>query len=305
MFQLQLIYAKYLASKQAIVLIKGDILKYLIIGDSSTNLSPEECERIHAKMAPLSIRIEGIEYTDDRDLDIPDFVKKLTDTEEVAKSSCPSTQSYIDLFSGDYDNIFVITLSSKLSGSYNSAMLAKTLYQEKHPEKNIHVFDSRAAATTQYMLALKIHELAEEGADFNTVVKKGEEYLDSTQLLFILGNIKNMYKNGRMTMIQAKLANILNLKLILKQNKEGYIDLAGKARGTKKTIAKMVKSMAEYKKILTDTKIVIFHCQALDKAKLTKELIEKYYGEMKDISIIEMYGLNSTYAQKGGIILTF
>ncbi len=280
-------------------------MKYLIIGDSSTNLSPEECETFHAKMAPLSIRIEGTEYIDDRELDIPAFVNKLSTSKEVAKSACPSTQSYIDLFSGDYDNIFVITLSSKLSGSYNSAMLAKTLYQEKHPEKNIHVFDSKSAATTQYLLAKKVYELIQGGNDFEAVVKKGEEYLDSTQLLFILGNIDTMYKNGRMTMIQAKLANLLNLKLILKQNKEGYIDLAGKARGTKKALSKMVQSMAEYKKITADTKISIFHCQALEKAKTTKQLVEKYYGKINEISIVEMYGLNSTYAQEGGIIMTF
>ncbi len=280
-------------------------MKYLIIGDSSTNISVEEQQKYNIKIAPLTIRIDEKEYVDDENLNMAKFLKHLDTTDGVPKSSCPSTQSYIDLFSGDYDNLFVITLSSKLSGSYNSAMLAARMYNEKHPEKKIHVFDSRAAATSQYLLAHKIYELAESGLSFDEIVKKGEEYNDSLQLLFVLDKISTLEKNGRMSLMRLKIAQVLNLKLILKQTKEGTIDLADKARGTKKTIAKMVKSMSNYKKINSSTKVVIFHCEALEKAKAIKKLIQSQYDNVKNIEVLSMYGLNSTYAQKGGIIMTF
>ncbi len=280
-------------------------MKYLIIGDSSTNLSISEQKQYNMKIAPLTIRVDGTEYVDDENLNIKDLVKRLENSKKEAKTSCPSTQEYIDLFTGDYENIFIITLSSKLSGSYNSALLAARMYNEKHPEVKIHVFDSRAAASSQYLIAFKLHELSEQGLSFEEIVKKTDTYIDNIQLLFILDKLDNLEKNGRISFIKLKIAQLLNLKLILKQTKEGTIDLSDKARGPKKAISKMVKSMETFKEINSDTKVVIFHCEALERAEAVKKIIEKYHTSIKDIKIIAMKGLNSTYAEKGGIIMTF
>ncbi len=280
-------------------------MKYLIIGDSSTNLSLEEQEKYNMKIAPLTIRIDGTEYVDDENLNIKSFVQSLENCKDSTKSACPSTQEYIDLFSGGYESIFVVTLSSKLSGSYNSAVLAARMYNEKHPEVKIHIFDSKAAASSQYLIAFKIHELAEQGLCFEEIVKKTDKYLNNLQLLFILDKLNNLERNGRISFIKLKIAQLLNLKLILKQKEDGTIDLSDKARGPKKAISKMVKSMESFKNITSDTKVVIFHCEALERAESIKKLVEKYYSQIKDIKIISMKGLNSTYAEKGGIIMTF
>lgn len=280
-------------------------MKYLIIGDSSTNLSKEECQTYHTKIAPLSIMIDDKEYIDNETLNLDDFLKHLSTTKSVAKSSCPSSHAYMDLFEEDCDMTFIVTLSGKLSGSYNSAVLAANLYREYHPDARIHVFDSKSAASSQYLLVRKIHELAEAGLSFEEIVAEGEKYRDEMQLLFVLDDLSNLEKNGRLSALQATIAKMLNLKLILSQDKNGEIGFAHKARGTKKTLAKLVATMKDYKKIASDTRIAVFHCAALEKAMALKESIESMYGEISDIRIVQMFGLNSTYAQVGGIIITF
>ncbi len=280
-------------------------MKYLIIGDSSTNLSEKECLDYNAKLAPFSIRLDDKEYIDDRKIDFEAFLEHLSSSKSIAKTSCPSTQSYIDLFDESYESIFIITISSALSGSYNSALLAKNMYQEEHPNVNIHVFDSLAAGPSEYLLAKELHSLAESDLSFDEIVKKGEEYRDSLQLLFLLDDLSNLEKNGRLSTLQATVAKMFNLKLILKQDRKGQIDFGAKARGTKKALIKLVESMADYKKICESTKVAIFHCSAYEKAMTIKELIEKKYGELSEISITQMFALNSTYAQIGGIIITF
>ncbi len=280
-------------------------MKYIIVGDSSTNLSSEACKKYNTKIAPLSIRLDGKDYIDDANLNIDNLVEHLANSDSIAKTSCPSTQSYLDLFEGDYDNIFVITMSDKLSGSYNAAVLAANMFKESHPDVNIHVFNSKAAATSQYLLVKKINNLVAKNFSFAEVVNKAEEYVNSMQLLFLLDDLSNLEKNGRLSTLQATVAKMLNLKLILKQDEQGQIAFGTKARGTKKAIAKLVESMKDYKKIANDTKVAIFHCAAYEKAMLIKENIEKMYVGITDIDIIQMFGLNSTYAQIGGIIITF
>ncbi len=280
-------------------------MKYIIVGDSSTNLNSNECNKFNAKIAPLIIRLDDIEYIDNKNLDIDGLVEHLSRSENIAKTSCPSTQSYLDLFEGDYDNIFVITLSDKLSGSYNTAVLAANMFKETHPKTNIHVFNSKAAATSQYLLVKKIDELIKQDFSFDEIVMQGEDYINSMRLMFLLDDLSNLEKNGRLSTLQATVAKMLNLKLILRQDEHGQIAFGTKARGTKKAIAKLVESMAEYKKICKDTKVAIFHCAAYEKAKMIKDGIEKMYEEITDIDIVQMFGLNSTYAQIGGIIITF
>ncbi len=280
-------------------------MRYLIIGDSSTNFSPDECKKYNAKMAPLTILLDEKEYIDDEKIDLNGFIEHLNSSKNIAKTSCPSSQAYMDLFQGDYESIFIITLSAQLSGSYNAAIVASNMYKEEHPNLKIHVFNSKAAATSEYLIAKKIHELAESGLNFEEIVQQGEEYVDSLQLLFLLDDLSNLEKNGRLTALQATVAKMLNLKMILKQDEQGKIAFGSKARGTKKAILKLVESMGDYKKICENTKIAIFHCSAYEKAMLIKENIEKIYGEITDIDIVQMFGLNSTYAQIGGIIITF
>lgn len=279
-------------------------MTYKIVGDSSCDVTKEMEQLYNIVIAPLSFNLDGEEFIDDDNLDLDTYLAKIDASSSTPKSACPSINDYLTNFDGEEDWVFGVTISSALSGSYNSAMNAKEMYLEEHPEKKVHIFDSLGASTHEVLIALKIAELAQAGATFEEVVEKTEAYRDEIQLLFVLDKIDTLEKNGRMSSMKAKLVKALNLKLILMATTEGTIDLADKARGTKKALKKMVTKMEEIGTISKDKICAVSHCNAPDRAQLVKEMIEEVY-DFKDVIILTMRGLSSTYANVGGIIVSF
>lgn len=279
-------------------------MKYKIVGDSSCDVTKEMEEKYNIAIAPLTFTLDGVEYVDDENLDLEDYLKKIADSPNVPKSACPSIQDYLDHFEGDHEWVFGVTLSSELSGSYNSAMNAKSMFLEKNPTKKVHIFNSRGASTMEVLIALKAASLAEEGLEFDAIVEKVEAYIKEAKLLFVLDNTDTLEKNGRMSSMKAKIVKVLNLKLILKATPEGTIDMASKARGIKKALDKMVHEVEKFGTVSKDKIFAISHCQAPERAEYVKNLVEELY-DFKDIIIVKMRGLSSTYANEGGIIVSF
>jgi DegV family protein with EDD domain len=156
----------------------------------------------------------------------------------------------------------------------------------------------------EVLIALKVVELAEAGKDFEAIVEEVEHYIDDAKVLFVLDIIDTLEKNGRMSSMKAKIVRILNLKLILRATQEGTIDMLGQARGTKKALQKMVVDMKKIGTISKDKIFAISHCNAPERAEYVKSLVQELY-EFKDIIIVKMRGLSSTYANEGGIIISF
>jgi DegV family protein with EDD domain len=280
-------------------------MKYKIVGDSSCDITKQMEEEMNIAIAPLTFTLDDVEYVDDDNLDLENYLRKIDQSSNVPKSACPSIQDYLDHFEGDHEWVFGVTLSSELSGSYNSAMNAKTMYLEKYPEKKVHIFNSRGASTMEVLIALKVHELVEAGEmSFEEIVDYVEAYIEEAKVLFVLDKIDTLEKNGRMSSMKAKIVRALNLKLILKATPEGTIDMVDKARGTKKALAKMVNSMPKVGTVSNDKILAISHCNALERAEYVKELASESY-DFKDIIILKMRGLSSTYANEGGIIISF
>jgi len=279
-------------------------MKYKIIGDSSCDVTKEMEELYNIDIAPLSFTLDGEEFIDDETLDLDDYLKKIAASPNVPKSSCPSITDYLDRFEGDHEWVFGVTLSSELSGSYNSAMNAKAMYLEKYPTKRVHIFNSYGASTMEVIIALKVIELVDLGKEFDEIVELTEAYIKDAKVLFVLDSIDTLEKNGRMSSMKAKIVRILNLKLILKATQEGTIDLFGQARGTKKALQKMVTDMKKVGTISKDKIFAISHCNAPERAEYVKTLVQELY-DFRDIIIVKMRGLSSTYANEGGIIISF
>lgn len=279
-------------------------MKYKIVGDSSCDISKEMERDMNISIAPLSFSLDGEEFIDDETLDLNDYLSKIAKSPNVAKSSCPSIQDYLERFEGDYDCVFGVTLSSELSGSYNSAMNAKAMFLEENPNKKAHIFNSYGASSVEILAALKIRELAEAGESFESIVEKVEAFIDDSKVMFVLDNIDTLEKNGRLSVMKAKIVRALNLKLILKANQKGEIDMVTKARGIKKALKKMVQEMDKIGNVTDEKTFVITHCNALDRAKYVKELAEELYN-FKEIMILPTRGLSSTYTNEGGIIIGF
>ncbi len=280
-------------------------MKYKIVGDSSTDVTKEMEERYNISLAPLSFTLDGVEYIDDENLDLDNYLDKIDESMNVPKSACPSLDDYMTRFAGDEEWVFGITISSELSGSYNSAMTAKDMFLEEHPNKKIHIFDSKGASSMQVLIAIKIGELVDEGLTFDEIVMKVENYIRYSHVLFVLDKIDTLEKNGRLSGMKAKIVRALNLKLILMATPEGAIDMADKARGTKKALKKMVLDMGNVGTLTKDTRIAISHVKCPERAEYVKKLIEDTYDEFKEIIIVKTKGLSSTYANVGGIILSF
>lgn len=278
-------------------------MRYKIVGDSCTDLLPEDMKKDYMTVVPLTIDIGGYEVVDDNTFNQMDFLKRIEEFPDCPKSACPSPEAYMKSFEGA-NQVYVVTLSSKVSGSYNSAMLAKDLYKEEHPDVQIHVFDSESAAAGQYIMAKKIEEYCLEDMDFGDVVANVTRYRDNLTTLFVLESLEALRKNGRLTKVKALVANALNIKPLMGTDGEGTIIQLGQARGIKKALARMIDYVGEVGKDLEKKTVVISHCNNLSRAMaVEKTLKEKYY--FSNTVILETKGISTLYASDGGIIISF
>lgn len=278
-------------------------MRYKIIIDSCGELLDEWKKDECFESIPLTLMVGAEQIIDDETFDQADFLAKVAASKESVKSACPAPESYMEAYS-KADDIYVVTLSAELSGSYNSAVLGKNLYEEENGTKNIHVVNSRGAATTQVLIARKLNEYASQGMPFEEVVDKIEEYTTSLRTYFVLETLEVLRKNGRLSRLSATIAGALNIKPVMIGTRDGVIQKAAQARGMKKALAKMVEHMGSEGRDLTRRQFVISHCNCYEKAVYVKELIKKHL-HAEDVDIVDTKGVSSLYACDGGIIVSY
>ena len=278
-------------------------MSFHIVCDSCTDLTEEDLKKGCYTLVPLTLLVDGEEIIDDETFDQADFLAKVAASKESVKSACPAPESYMEAYS-KADDIYVVTLSAELSGSYNSAVLGKNLYEEENGTKNIHVVNSRGAATTQVLIARKLNEYASQGMPFEEVVDKIEEYTTSLRTYFVLETLEVLRKTGRLSRISATIAGALNIKPVMIGTRDGVIQKAAQARGMKKALAKMVEHMGSEGRDLTRRQFVISHCNCYERAVYVKELIKKHL-HAEDVDIVDTKGVSSLYACDGGIIVSY
>lgn len=282
-------------------------MKYKIVIDSCGDLTTELKNDERIESIPLELQVGEYRTWDDESFDQADFLKRVAACSQCPKSSCPSPERYMESYVTNAPDVYVITLSSNLSGSYNSAVLGKNLYHEKYGEKNIHVIDSCSASIGQTQIALKIIELAEEGKGFEEIVKLAESFRDAQDTYFVLDNLETLRKNGRLSNVKAVVASTLSIKPIMGATDEGTIVQLGQSVGMKKALQKMTDMIV--KKIMTEieapekARIMISHCNCPERAEHTKQLLEERV-KVKEILIVDTAGISSMYANDGGIIIT-
>ena len=275
---------------------------YKIIIDSCGELSKEMQEDGHFENVPLTLQVGDTEIVDDKSFDQANFLKKVAESEEGPKSACPSPDAYMQAMDCDAEHIYVITLSSQLSGSYNSACLAKDLFLEDNEDKKICVIDSKSASIGESLIGLHIAACEEAGMDFETVVENIEKYIEEQHTFFVLESLETLRKAGRLSNLKAKLASTLNIKPIMGSTEEGRIQQLAQARGMNKALDRMVQSMMEVTQNCENRILAISHCNCKERALQLKEKIEKV-ASFKEIFIVDTAGVSSMYANDGGIIM--
>lgn len=280
-----------------------------IIVDSCCDLSTKELrERTDTTVAPLTITIDGKDYVDDGSVHIPSFVDAMKASSAPCRSACPSPEYYCDLIRRAAGDSFIITLSSHLSGSFNAAMLGKSMAEEDHDHPHrIHVFDSESASAGETYLALMLRDLIEAGKNFEEIVETVEEKIRGLHTLFVLDSLDNLVKNGRVSKAVGMIAGLLSIRLVMSDDGHGSIKQLAKARGIKNALSQMVEVCRKHTQDLAagSQRLVLSYCNCKERAQQVAQMIHEKCPAIGEIVMTETSALSSMYAYDGGVVIAY
>ena len=277
-------------------------MSYKIVVDSCCELPREYRENSHFEIVPLTLIVgDSYEKADDDSFDQAEFLKAVAECPTCPKSACPSPERYMEAYNTDAERVYVVTLSAKLSGSYNSAVLGSNLYHETYGDKDIYVVDSKSASCGETQIAVKIAQLEEEGLSFNEITEKIEEFVKDMHTYFVLDNLETLRKNGRLSRVKALVASTLSIKPVMGEN-DGAIIQLGQAIGIKKALTKMVDTVIKNTSDTEGKTLMITHCNNVERAEFVKKQLEDK-AKFKSILIMDTAGISSMYANDGGVII--
>ena len=278
-------------------------MSYKIIVDSSCELPEEFLNDPHFCSIPFGLEVGGIHFTDNMELDVEELLRQIAASPTCPKSSCPSPQLFMENMEGEAEHIYIVTISSQLSGCYNSAVLAKNMYEEQNSDKKIAVIDSQSASGGETQIALLARELEEAGHSFEEIEERLNQYRDAMETTFVLDNIETLRKNGRLSRVKALVATSLNIKPVLAAEK-GTIVQIGQGIGMKKALTKLVDVIIKNGGELSKKRIIISHCNNVKRAEEVMKMLQAK-TEAPNIMIMATRGLSSLYANEGGIIVSY
>lgn len=278
-------------------------MKWKIVADSGCDIKIYETgsPNIGFENVPLSIDVQGETFIDDLDIDIPHLLDRLKESKKGSSSAAPAPGRYAEAFKGA-ENVICFTLSSALSGSYNSAVLGAELVKEENPMANIHVFDSKSAGAEENLLVVRAMALAHEDVSFNDMVEQMNAYHQRTNIVFMLQSVDNLRSNGRVSWTQATLIGLLGMRLIGRRTSEGAIELSDKARGERRGITALMNFLEENH--YQNGRIELSHSNSPQLATRIEAAINDRF-KPESVTIRDMSGLCNYYAERGGIILGF
>ena len=272
---------------------------YKITADSASNV--HKLDKIDFSNVPLKIITDVKEYVDDKSLNIVEMIKDLKSYKGRSSTACPSIGEWLESF-GEADRVFAVTITSNLSGSYAAALEAKKIYEENNPYKKVCVVDTLSAGGEMQLIVEKIQEFICEGMDFEAICEKIEEYKKKTHLVFSLESLKNLANNGRVSHLVAAAAGVLGIRVVGRASSVGTLEPMHKVRGEKKAIETLYSEMKNNGFI--GGKVCLTHCFNENAAQTLKNIIMKDFPKC-DISVVQMNGLCTFYAEQGGMLIGF
>lgn len=268
-----------------------------VIADCSADIA--DIEGVDYRLVPLTISTDERSFTDDEDLDVNEMLDYLSKYNGPSRTACPGIEQWINSYEGA-DEVFVVTLSEGLSGTYNAAVTAGNMYVEEHPNSKVHVFDSLSAGPEVRMLADRIAEYVRDGKSYDEIITLGDDYIRHSRIFFALESFHNFAANGRVNKVVAAAAGLLGIRVLATGDPTGQITIAAKCRGEAGTLKAFLKNLEEAG--YEGGRIYIAHCLNLSFAERIRQAILDKYPKAS-ILIYETKGLCSFYAEKGGILL--
>jgi len=273
-------------------------MKYKIVSDSAAdNLT---LDAVPFFSVPLHIIIDQEDFVDNVDVDIPRMEAALSSC-KGSSTACPGTEDWIRAFE-NAENVFCVTITSALSGSYASAQAAKMEYEELYPDRRVYLIDSLSTGPEMLLIIEKLQKLILAELEGDDIYREVQSYTQHTHLLFSLESLENLAKNGRVNKAVAKLAGLLGIRVVGKASPKGELEILTKCRGEQRSIQCLIKHMKDLG--YTDGRVRIAHNQNEEAAQnLMREI--KAAFPVSDIQIRTTRALCSYYAEKGGLLVGF
>lgn len=278
-----------------------------IIADSCCDYTPELKKETGLTTVPLTITIDGTDYVDDGSVDIVPYLRHIKASPNPARSACPSPDAYAQAILEKPEDSVIITLSSKLSGSYNAAVLGAQEAMEAAPGCRVHVFDSESATAGEAYLLLMVRDLIKAGKPYEEIVALVEEKIRTMHTLFVLESLDSLAKNGRVSKAVARIANVLNIRLLLSDDGEGDIKVLLKGRGHGHALKGMVDTCRKHTELLakSSVRLVITYCNCLERAENVRQMIREHCPAIGEIVMLPTTALSSLYASDGGVVIAY
>lgn len=276
-----------------------NISEVKIVADSSADVLT--IEKVAYASAPLTIRTSQKEYVDNAGLDVTGMVQDLLSNTEKTTTACPGVGDWIDAF-GDAKYVFCVTITSGLSGSYNSAMTAKQNYEETYPDRKVFVIDSLSAGPELKLIIEKLQEYILSGMEYEDICDKIMNYKEHTGLIFSLASVRNLANNGRVSHLVASAVGILGIRILGRASAQGTLEQLYKSRGEKKALPTLLGMLKDHD--FNGCKLRIGHVLNEAVAKQFKDMVLTVYPNT-DVEIYPLRGLCSFYAENGGVLIGF
>ena len=270
-----------------------------IVVDSSASLYT--LQGVDFECVPLKIITDDAEYLDNGTMDALGMAQTLRTYKGKTSTSCPNVSDWLAAYEGA-DEVYAITITGTLSGSYNAAQLAAEEYQQENPGKRVFVLDSLSTGPEQRLLAEHLRDLLAEGKEFDEICEEMLRYHKHTHLLFSLESLANLARNGRVKPAVAAVARMLGIRVIGQASEAGELEVLCKTRGEHGALERIVLELKGHG--YTNGKVIIAHCGNPDAADRLKKMLHAVFpGAQVDVS--PCGGLCSYYAELGGLMVGY
>ncbi len=250
---------------------------------------------------PMKIITAEQEFIDTEELDVSAMAAFFDQYKGRSQSSCPNVSDWLSAF-GDADDVFCVTITSGLSGSYRAACVAKETFESEQEGKRVFVIDTLSAGPEMKLIVEKLAELINKGVAFEDICDEITAYQKETGLLFMLKSLKNFANNGRVSPALAKICGLVGIHIVGKASDVGDLQPLHKCRGERKSLQAIVKELVEHG--FSGGKVYISNCENEAAALELKKAILDVWPEAT-VDIYATRGLCSFYAELGGMLVGF
>lgn len=283
-------------NKCCIIVLRG--LKMVkIVTDSSCDLPENVINELDIRMVSMNVDVDGVEYKERINLEPHEFWEKMRHAVNLPKTSQPSPLEFEEEFlkiEKEGNTPLCITISSNLSGTYQSALMASKMMKEE-----ITIFDSLAGSLSHGVQVLKAARMARDGANKEEILEELTKYRKTVKIIIPLFTVENIVKGGRLNKLQGGVVKLLNIKVIA-EGIDGAVEVRKKVRGRKRFIEE-ISNIIQTLKPESYKILGITHVDNMEDAQRFKSEMEQLYDN--EIIINDMGPVMATYAGEKGLIL--